>query len=368
MLPIARPPLFVLITALDALAGQKGIVIALVFGLALFGTGYFALKSIGKDLNSILSVIILVALLVTPVNFVRKWILSDAVCVFFSIAALVYLFESKDERFSLPRSIFLSILIASAGLTQTYGLIGPLIGTGVLFIFAARHRQVKLIKFLCLTTILSVAFLVLIYYLWYNLIPHDETPTIFSLLKLSTGMFDFYLHAWGFYFLPFVPMFLGALLADKNKVFHDPYLISIWLSVVVFMFLALFYQWKDARFTFIFWPFFIIALFKTVDLIDEKYRKFYRICVGISATLIIFQSVLLYTGNEWWPDIRQVGLDPRKTWVAEVLLSEPVDDRFRLQEECFKPDRLCSEMIVDDDNYVKKVIDAYLKIDKTKLP
>jgi len=55
-------------------------------------------------------------------------------------------------------------------------------------------------------------------------------------------------------------------------------------------------------------------------------------------------------------------------WVAEVLLSAPVDDRFQLQEECFKPDRLCSEMIVDDDNYVKKVIDAYLKIDKTKLP
>jgi hypothetical protein len=368
VLPIARPPMFVFITALDSLAGQKGFVIAIVFGLTIFGTGYIVLKGIGKNLNSTLSIIILVALLLTPVNFVRKWILSDTFCVFLSLFAMYYLFENRNNLASPRRVIFLSILIVSASVTQIYGLIGPLIGIVVLLIFALIERQFNLVKLLLTIVVLSIVLLALVSYVWYRFIPHYYTPGIFYLLQLSTGMFHFYLNTWGYYFLPFIPLLFGFLLVNINKIIRNPFLVSLWVSVAVFMFLALCYQWKDARFTFIFWPFFIIAIYKTYNLIDERYSKLKKVILGISTTLIVFQSLFLYAGNEWQPNLHQINIGPQQTWVASMFLSKPMDDRFHLKETCYKPDRFCNAMIVDGDEYVRNVINAYLNIDDTTIP
>jgi hypothetical protein len=368
VLPLARPPMFVFITALDSLAGQKGLIIAIALGLAMFGTGYIVLKSTGKNLSSILSIIILVALLLTPVNFVRKWILSDAIGVFLSLFAMYYLFENRNNLASPRRMIFLSILIVSTGVTQIYGVIGPLIGIVVLLIFALIERQFNLAKLLLTIGVLSIVFLALVSYVWYSFIPHYYTPSTFSLLRLSTGMFHFYLNTWGYYFLPFIPLLFGVLLININKILKNPFLFSLWISVIVFMFLAFCYQWKEARFTFIFWPFFIIAIYKTYDLIDKRYSKLKKMLLGISTTLIIFQSLFLNAGNEWQPNFHQINIGLQQTWVASMFLSKPMNDRFQLKEMCYELDRFCSAMIVDGDEYVRNVINAYLNIDNKTIP
>lgn len=135
-LPVARPPVFVVIAAVDALLGQRGYALALVLGLSLFGTGYLVMRCLGEQASPSLSALALCALLLHPVNFVRSWILSDAVCVCLSLVATCYLFfeleKIQNGSSSAVRLVFSTLLITVAGLTQTYGLIAPLIGSIVL--------------------------------------------------------------------------------------------------------------------------------------------------------------------------------------------------------------------------------------------
>ena len=361
-LPTARPPLFVIVTALDSFLGQNGYGIALVFGLSFFRMGYFALKSLGKDTNPVFAVVMLIALLLTPVNFVRKWILSDAVCVFLSFGATYYLFELYKKSFgTYLQMTVLSMGIAFAGATQTYGLISPLIGISVLFFIVVKDKNISMLKRMFYILFISVIFWALILFFWYRFIPHHSIPTTFGLIKLSLDMSSFYFNTWSYFFLHFIPLLFVVIFVDKNTIIRDSFLVSLWLSVVSFMVLAFFYQWRDSRFTFLFWHLFVVAIFKTYSYV-KKHRGFKVIMLGLASMLIVFQSFFL-SADEWQPNLRKITINPQGTWLSSMVYSVPVD-RFHLKRNCGVRYIMCDNMTIDDnfDGYVRNTMRAYMEI------
>jgi len=262
VLPVARPPLFVLITAIDALLGQKGYVIASALGLSFFVTGLYASKFINEKNSFVLFSVFLIALLFTPVNFVRNYILSDAICVSLSLVASYYLLKFK-EKLSHFKITLLAAIISLAGITQTYGLIAPFVILGVLLVFALKEKKIHIITEISTVIFLSVLFFLGGTFLWFSFIPHSSRPMNFEYLKISSTMTKFYFNTWSYYFAPFIPMFLSFLLVKKHAIFNDRSLISLWLVVIIFMVMVFFYQWPESRFTFMFWPFFVIAIFRS---------------------------------------------------------------------------------------------------------
>ena len=360
VLPIARPPSFVVATALDAFWGQNGVAVAIVLGISMFGLGYLTIKSLNISSNSPLTVLVLISSILTPVNFVRNWVLSDSLGVFISFLAVFYLFQIYEKEKTFKNISILVAIVAIAGNVQTYALIPVLVGIAVLLIKALALRNKKDFLKAILILILSLILYVVFSYAWYRFIPHEDTPTTFKYLKLSIDMFPFYVNVWGYYFLPFLPLILGLFMVDKKKILKDDFLLSLWLSVFAFMLLAFFYQWKESRFTFIFWPLFVTAIFKTFLTIKNEFDVVKKVLLFISAFMIVFQSFFM-VANEWRPDLREISVSPRQTWFARLLLAEPVD-RFALNENCGSEHHICNDMIVNFDNYVISTMDVYQKI------
>jgi len=91
------------------------------------------------------------------------------------------------------------------------------------------------------------------------------------------------------------------------------------------------------------------------------------ILLSCTAVLLIFQSFSLHTTNDWQPDISQIEMNSKKTWVVQLILSEPID-RFHLSDNCGNSQIVCSDSIVNStmDKYVKSVMKSYIQLAEIK--
>lgn len=356
VLPVARPPVFIFITALDAFWGQTGVVIWLFNSIAFFITGYVGLLLIKyKEQSTWFNIIFLVALLLAPINYVRLWMLSDSITVALSLATVYYLYKHQDFN-SLKQIILASFLIAIAGSSQIYGLMFPLIYIGTLFLFSFSNKKIvkKQIIFL---VVLSLVIYAILNYLWFNFIPHGMTPKNFVLLKLSFDMFWFYFHTWGFYFFPFLPLLFLIGKVKKKEYLQDIFLVSLWIAVIVFMTLCFIYQWQESRFTFMFWYILVIAIFRSSQYIEVNNEIIRLKIYTIVSTLIILQTFFMSIPNEWRPDLKHISISPA-SWMGSLMVAKPVD-RFELDISCDNVKLFCNDAIVSGDDYIQSVMDVY---------
>lgn len=359
VLPVARPPFFVFITAIDVLLGQTGIFIWLMNGIAFFVTGYLGLLLVRyKEQSNWFNIIFLIVLLLAPVNYVRLWMLSDAITVALSLTTVYYLYRHQNFD-SFKQIIFASFLIAIAGSSQIYGLMLPLIYLGTLFLFSFSNKEIIKRQIIYLV-VLSLVMYAIINYLWFKFIPHGMTPKNFVLLKLSFDMFWFYFHTWGFYFFPFLPLLLLVGSLKKNEYIKDVFLVSLWLAVLVFMTLCFVYQWQESRFTFMFWYVLVIAIFRSSLYLKLEYELFRVKIYTVVSTLIFLQTFFMSIQNEWRPDLKHVSISPA-TWIGSLIVAKPVD-RFELDSGCGSVKLFCDDAIVNGDGYVQSVMDVYKRI------
>lgn len=359
VLPVARPPFFVFITAIDAFFGQTGIVIWLVNSIAFFVTGYIGLLLIGyKNRTNWFNAIFIIALLLAPINYVRIWMLSDGITVALSLLTVYYL--QKYQNYNFKQITVGALLIAISGSSQIYGLMIPLIYLGIFFLFAVKNKQFSIIKQILFITTLALIFYAIVNYAWFQFIPHDMTPKNFVLLQLSLDMFWFYFHTWGFYFFPFIPLFLLIRLLTKEEYVRDILLLSLWVGVIIFMTLCFVYQWQESRFTFMFWSILVIAIFRSSIYLKQQQEIFRIQIYTIVSFLIIFQSFLISIPNEWRPDLKNVSISPA-TWIGTFVVAKPID-RFELKNQCGSVHSFCSDAIVHGDGYVQSVINIYKKL------
>src|SRR3989339_1345220 len=126
-LPVLRPPLFVFLTALDFILGNKGFVIAIVYAFSIFCTYFCSLKLVDvmhgrAEKNSWYIVPLAISATIYPLNFFKPFLLADSLAVALSLASVLLLVKhyTSSEKHHLALSSTLAIL---AGLTQTYALI-----------------------------------------------------------------------------------------------------------------------------------------------------------------------------------------------------------------------------------------------------
>ena len=374
-LAVVRPPVFVFITALDSLLQTNGFFIALVNVLALLGTGILTFLLLKKKSLSFLEVLLLVlALFYTPINYVRFWLLSDGLAVFLGLVGFYgvnnFIVSSK-QRPSFLILVLIAFSIALAGLCQTYAMIPALLTLGLLFLntllakASVKNKSLWFEKTLPLTDLMTlllitaVVFIVTLWF-WQQWIPHQRTPMNFSLIKVNFNMFTFYKETWGYYFLPFCSIFYLIFkhrrtvfpgLSDQNKI--------LILILGIQLLLAFFYQWPESRFSFLFWPYFIVLLFNFIfenDLLKNKVSTIFVIF------LLTLQCFFSYPSNEWQPSLSSLKWGQGFS-LAYLQRSEVK----RFPERCFDNSTpLCSvkDLNPDISPYIRETMETYFQLQK----
>lgn len=353
-LPVLRPPLFVLITAADYIAGGRGLIFSLAIGLAIFFTYYFTLKIVdsayGEESRKSWYILPLaISATVYPINFFKPYLLADSLAVTLSLASVLLLVKyHKEEKLH-----FLAISIAAAvlaGLTQTYGLIPFAVSCMVGFLFNIHSNKLKSRNFITSAFIASVLFISFTL-LWRWIMPHETTPKNFELLKVSTAMFGFYARTWGYYFIPLMIFFI--IFRRLKTAWHTSRFIisSSTIVVIFFALLCLFYQWPEARFTYFFWPWLMILMFSSIRL--DSVKGAYLI------PILMLLLVALVPNNYWSPSWQSMRVSVLDNWVGEYFMSSPIDRKLNAcVGECMKK----NEFLIKSDPYVNATITIYNQI------
>ena len=357
-LPVLRPPFFVFITAVDFIFGNKGLVLAIAYGIATFYTYFFSLKLVdlvyeGGDKNSWYVVPLAISATIYPLNFFKPFLLADSLAVAMSLASVWLVIKHNTE--SKSHLLVLSGAVAIlAGLTQTYALIPYLILCTISAFLHYRSDKKRTAQF-----IVSISLIVLIFILftalWRSVLPHVTTPQNFDLLKFSTNMTGFYLSTWSYYFLPLILFFI---LFRSYHVAQSTMSIVVLLSVtlvLLFGALAYFYQWPDARFTFYLWPWLIILFFGIIRLNTNK--------ASYLIAILMLIVVVLVPANYWEPSWKSIRVSISHNWVGGYFTASPTD---RKLNDCKGGD--CAgknEFLNNSDVYVNSTINVYNQLRKS---
>ncbi|KCZ85713.1 hypothetical protein HAD_08510 [Hyphomonas adhaerens MHS-3] len=344
--PILRPPLFVLVWAMDYLLEPPGLVFLLCQVAALaavtFGIARFARI---KGAGAIAAALAGLAAPFSVLGFYSLWVLSDAMAsslmTLSAIVAVLTLARPAPgslgaELRQLAPAIALGV---AAGLTQTYGMI-PIMVIG--FVHGADRflRGAKPARWFA-PFLLSVITAVIgfgLQKLWALVIPHGMQPANFTLLEPSLGMLDFYMNVWPLCFGVFLPA-LGwaAWRYISARTLPDAGSLSLIGAVGAFATLSFVYQWPESRMTYIYIPLFIVMVLSLV--LNAPAPQTQSAARSPAAVLLpTFAAALLVTlfvfpGDYWRPSLARTQIAPKATWIAAALQADPVD-RYRLRIVC----------------------------------
>ena len=308
-LPMLRPPIFVLVCALDNFLGHAGYVLGVVNGACIF-ISYFFLKKIVKALkinsqiSSLYALPIAIGITLHPLNYFKTYIsFSDNLATTLSIVAFYYFLQYWSSGARSQKTLLISLTIyLISGLTQTYGLMSLLIGTAI---FTLTHRdQHKLYIPALLGSIATVLLYLAIKQYWATLLPHETTAYNFGLLKLNLNMLSFYINTWTIFFFT-LPLIL--ILTTKNglKEALRPLAITVPLTALTILTLAFFYQMSEARYTSFALPWILATICIAIDIKKLKI---------IIASILIALPIVAVPANYWIPTIQSVRIHESYRW------------------------------------------------------
>jgi hypothetical protein len=341
-----RHPVFVLVSGLDFVAGHRGIAFAAALSVAFFASGVF-LVLILRELRIRPSIILWAVLvyILTPFSQLRFWVLADGIAIAFLHASTFYLLRYDEER----RLRHLLLAIATAllgGWTQTYAIIPCLLGAPLIVLRDLLLRRNVLAPIAA--GLAGIAVYVLVLWAWYRGIAHEHVPLSFALLALNANMAAFYANTWAFFLGPFaccVAYWLFVLRAGRPPLrFRIAILAAI---VAAFSGLAFFYQWPEARFTFIYLGLVIVlaaAMLETgaasgTGVNTQDYARGAAMIASLAA--VVLTSFVLVPASYWNPSLSTLRIRPRESWFMGWVSARPVD-RFRLRESCKTTREFCS--------------------------
>ena len=352
-LNVLRPPFFVILTSLDYMLGERGLILALSYSLSFVVT-YFSIiwiienknKNKNKNKNAWYLIAVLIAVTFHPINFHKAYLLADSIGVSLSLLSIVFFISFQNyKNYKYFFSAFIFALMG--GLTQTYAAIPFIIFVSIYILYNLLTIK-KDIFFPTLYLLIFIATYLIIIISWRDFIPHSVTPKNFTLLKFNLNMTTFYLNVWLYYFAPFI---LFVVLAKNQITFIkkiDRVNLSLFFIILSVALLCFFYQWTDARFSYILWPWAIIFFFKTVK--PKNNRK------GFILILILFLlSSSLVPGSFWGPRVFDLSLNAKKNWFVEYMTMNHTNRKF---ETC-RSHNCENSFIENSDNYVKGTMSKY---------
>ena len=380
-LPVLRPPVFVLVTTLDAFAGQRGYAIAAANVLAWGATIICAYRVIDSressdirdDEKYLIAMLIVGLLTVAPINYFRMYVLSDGLCIGLAMASYYFYhrYVTGGTNGVLVGATLLAIL---AGSTQTYGLIPPLAASAIGIFALSRSRQFPVVARLLLTSVMLVVATVIFRAAWLGSFEHVIAPKPFDLFELRFSMSAFYLNAWSIYLLPVLPVLAVSILLPARLLTvlrDDLVFLSSAMVTVTFAGLCFFYQWPEARFTLFFWPWLVVLAGRLLlGFARAGFRPAHRQTVILAAgALLFFNTFFVYPQNYWRPRWTQMEAGPRGSWLAFFARTLPVD-RLQLRQNCGSPARVCAaaRRLEGFDRYPTQVVDFYLALTRQSTP
>jgi len=321
IIPVLRPPVYVAINAIDFITRESGIILGLTQAISIFFTYYFCLilyREFRVDANKESSIDLwCLALGVTllPINFFKPYLLADSLAVCLSLGSVVLLTRFfKDQK---KTSLTLASMVATlAALTQTYGYIPFCL---FLFLFAVGNRSIitprALLKYLVALS-LPLAIFIIAHYLWRQFLPHLMTPHNFLWLSFSLKNWGFYQLIWPLYFWPMLIALAIALILVKDKywLFSGP--LALYLVVLIFATFCFFYQWKESRFTYYFWPWALVLFLSIYPRLRGRLKT-------VQLTLFIV-SIFIFPLNPWDPSIQNIKLS-YQNWAYQYFTSKPIN-------------------------------------------
>jgi hypothetical protein len=358
-----RSPMFVLVTALDALCGSTGVVVLAVLCLAHF-VSLTALLAIWRRLGAspgVRAALFAIAAL-SPYAYFRGYILADPLAIAGMLASLRFLlawFQDGDER--MFRAAAATGLFA--GLTQLYGILPFLTGAALAWCDDLRRRRSgwPRVLFTAGVALLGAAILAA----WNAAIPHQDVPTQFGLLRPTLDMAGFYANVWAWYFGFLAPvLFVLLLTAGSRPSRPSPAVVHLMATTVLFVVLLFFYQSDEARFSWYYFPLVLCLVAAGLARLERIGRGgLGRLAVAASALLLVGQSLLVSPPDYWQPQVADARFDPGETWLAVFLRAPPVD-RLDLAGRCGAPGRWCAQarlpVAVEQDE--RRVLSDYLRL------
>jgi hypothetical protein len=357
-LPVLRPPLFVLICTIDVLLGERGIFISLIYGLSillsfLYLVRLYNLIALKADIikSKFILYIIFIGITLSPLNFIRTYLLSDGITLCLSIISVYFLF--KNQIFYNKKDMWIAVFFAIlASITQTYGALPFIICTSIFIIYNLNNFKECRSLVLSLITVVSLHLILIL--LWRNFLPHNSTPDNFNLLKIELSMFNFYVRTWSFYFLPFLLFIFWHGLSKFFAVLRLKYILPLTTSVLFIAALDFFYQWPDSRFTYILWPWILILFSLYISTCDIKNK--------IIFCFIFSFSVLIVPSTYWSPTLTDSKISFSNTWFSQFFKSQYIDRNITFGGI----DENLSEFYLSADGYLRSVLKFYSNLYKDK--
>ena len=384
---VLRSPGFVLVTALDFAIGRPGLVIGITYGAAIFFTYYFALRLIDLSHDSFTNTFtqnskqpqpkqqwqswyaipLAIGFTVYSVNFFRPFLLSDGMATCLTVMSIFLLAKTIASK-NINFYFLLAILSASlAALTQTYAVM-PFEILCVILIFQ-HFKSNKNNRFKYLGAAFTVPIIVFVLsWLWRLYMPHEIIPKPFDLLALNLNMTKFYKNTWGFYILPFILIWGIFCYVNPKKIFTNIITQHAIVTTIVMMFFCFFYQWKEARFTYYFWPWLLIGL---LSFLQPRNRA----CLFAGA---IFMTILeIGVPQTYWdptlrltrlpeqiiPRFEQISLNPSENWLLRYFRGEPINRAF---SSCNPNCAIPNEFLSRADPYTQKTLTVFFQIKNLK--
>jgi hypothetical protein len=361
ILPMIRPPVFVLICALDNVLGHAGYVLGAVTALCIFFTYWYSGKIVklfytpGRFTN-FLYLPIAIGITLHPLNYFRTFIsYADSLAITLSIIGF-YFFVLHWKKDTLGnQSLLISMVIfLISGLTQTYALIPLFIGSFLFAIHALQKDLMLKVAIFPLAGALIVALLfIFIREYWYHLIPHEITAYNFSLLKISTNMSKFYLNAWTIFFFPIpIILFLCTCKISRQN-FQSMMIYTVFITAASILTLAFFYQMPEARYTSYAWPWVVMLI---TILLSASTVKI------VVASVLLTLPIAIVPANYWIPTLNTVRIQYayKWNWLFDYFNAKSVNFDIKACEiEC--GDEWLSKYAKTYNLFNKVIIDKYKK-------
>lgn len=323
-LPVLRDPGFVLVTALDTVLRTKGLLVLLTLAASLFAANAFLLLILERcAVSRAVSLALLVITLASPLFYFRLFVLSDplAVALMCGSAWAMVLYLLSNGR----RHLVLSAAFAITGaLTQTYAAIPFLCGAAIATF--ARRKQRGEWKWPLVALLVSAVLIGFLKMAWKTALPHESQPKTFGLLQPSLDMWNFYLDLWTLTFAPLAPVLLVAVLRWRLQGSPRASAVLFLASVVaVFAGLTFVYQWREARFTFIYYPLVPMLLGVLSGPGNGRLKLSLTAASLASAVLVLTLGWVWLPANPWEPKLETLAFAPERSWAVLALHAKPVD-------------------------------------------
>jgi hypothetical protein len=319
-LPVLRNPGFVVVSAADALAGGKGLVLATCTSLALVGqwvafTGALRIAHVAPLPRFALVLFYFLSF----IHFVDLYVLPDSIAVALLMMSLYCGLRGLTER--RLKWIVTGVLLGAGGATfQLYAAAG-IVGI-LLALLLARHRDLVSTRFVATIIGATVAFsagFAAVKFVWERAIPHASVPRQLDLIEASLVMVPFYLNLWFITFLPLIALALiGRLRPRKSPdswrlATNTTMLFAAYAPTAVLLVgLALLYQWPESRFSYSYIGIVTVilgtALFGPDDPVSGRDQlpsveaAKSRLLVGLTLAV----ALILTPANAWQPRLEQL--------------------------------------------------------------